>query len=121
MQRRTARIMPVQDAVPDFLRGLGKPEQFPILRIDDPFIDEEIDVDRPTPIALTHQHDGDWLDLAGLYQGKNLEQLVERTIATRERDQRLGPQEEMQLAQSEIVKAETEFGRDVGVRILLMR
>src|SRR5450830_2062263 len=27
----------------------------------------------------------------------------------------------MQLAQGEIMKAETEFGRDVGVRILLMR
>ena len=27
----------------------------------------------------------------------------------------------MQLAQSEIMKAETEFGRDIGVRILLVR
>src|ERR1700674_5526647 len=27
----------------------------------------------------------------------------------------------MQLAQGEIVKAEIEFGRDVGVRVLLMR
>jgi hypothetical protein len=113
--------MPVQDTVPDFLRRLGKPEQIPILRIDDTFIDQEIHVDRPTPIGLTHQHDRDWLDFAGLYQSQNLEQFVERAIASRERDQRLGPQEEMQLAQRKIMKAETEFGRDIGVRILLMR
>ena len=69
MQRLTARIVPVQNTVPDFLRRFGKPEQIPILRIDDTFIDEEIHVDRPTPKGLTHQHDGDWLDCAGLYQG----------------------------------------------------
>ena len=83
--------MPVQDAAPDFLRGLGKPEEIPILRIDDTFIDEEIQIDRPAPISLTHQHDWDWLDFSGLHQGKNLEQLIERAIAARERDQRLWP------------------------------
>ena len=68
MQRLPARIVPMQDTVPNFLRRLGKPEQIPILRIDDTFIDEEIYVDRATPIGLTDQHDGDWLDLTGLYQ-----------------------------------------------------
>jgi hypothetical protein len=28
------RIMPAQNTIPDFLRRLGKPEQIPILRID---------------------------------------------------------------------------------------
>jgi hypothetical protein len=56
--------------------------------------DEEIYVDRPTPIGLAYQHNGDWLDLARLYQSQNLEQLVERAITTRKRDQRLCPQQE---------------------------
>ena len=41
MQRLTPHIVPVQDTVPDFLRRLGRPEQIPILRIDDTFVDEE--------------------------------------------------------------------------------
>ena len=121
VQRLTARFVPVQDTVPDVLRCLGKPEQIPILRIDGAFIDKEIHVDRPTPIGLAYQHDGDWLDFAGLHQSQNLEQFVERAIASRERNQCLGSEEKMQLAQCEIMKAETEFGRDVGIRILLMR
>jgi hypothetical protein len=52
VQRLTARIVPVQDTVPDVLRRIGKPEQIPIFRIDDTFIDEEIQIDRPTPIGL---------------------------------------------------------------------
>jgi len=81
VQRLTARFVPVQDTVPDVLRCLGKPEQIPILRVDGTFIDQEIHVDRPTPIGLAYQHDGDWLDFAGLYKSQNLEQFVERAIA----------------------------------------
>jgi hypothetical protein len=57
MQRLTARFVPVQDSVPDILRRISKPEQIPILRIDGTFIDQEIDVDCPTPIRLAYQHD----------------------------------------------------------------
>src|SRR5664279_4936011 len=85
MQRLPARLVPVQDTVPDFLGRLGKPEQIPIFRIDDTFVYEEICVECTTPIGLTHQHDGDWLDLTGLYQSQNLEQFVERAITTRKR------------------------------------
>ena len=60
--------MPLQETVPDFLCRLGKPKKISILRIDDAFIDEEIHVDCLTPIGLTHQYDGDWLDFSGLYQ-----------------------------------------------------
>lgn len=68
MQRLTTRLVPIQDTVPDVLRGIGKPEQIAILQIDDTLIDEEIQVDRPTPIRFTRQHDRDWLDFASLYQ-----------------------------------------------------
>ena len=54
MQRLTALAMPVQDTVPDFLRRLGEPEQIPILRIDDTFINQKIKVDRATLIGLAH-------------------------------------------------------------------
>ena len=51
VQRLTACLVPVQDTVPDVLRCIGKPEQIPVLQIDDTLIDEEIQVDRPTPIG----------------------------------------------------------------------
>ena len=82
---------------------------------------KKIEIDRPPPIFLADQDDRNWLDFSGLHQGQNLEQFVERAIATRECDQRLGPEEKVQLAQCEIMKAETEFGRDVRIRKLLMR
>jgi len=68
VQRLTACLVPVQDTVPDVLRCIGKPEQIPVLQIDDTLIDEEIQVDRPTPVGFTDQHDRDWFDFAGLYQ-----------------------------------------------------
>src|ERR1700692_1761020 len=74
MQRLPARIVPVQDTVPDFLGRLGKPEQFSILRIDNAFIDQEFDIDGTTPIGFAHQYNGDWLDFPRLYESQNLEQ-----------------------------------------------
>ena len=111
MQRLTTRIVPAQNTLPDVLRRLGEPEQIPVLWIDGTLIDQKIDVHGPTPIGLAHQHDRNWLDFAGLHQSQHLEQLVKRAIATRERNQCLGPQEEMQLAQREIMEAETALSR----------
>ena len=54
-------------------------------------------------------------------QGQEFEQFVESAVAARERDQRLRPQQEVQLAQREIVEAEAELRRHVGVGELLVR
>ena len=100
---------------------LGEPEQLAVLAVDDALVDQEVEVDRAPPVVLADQHDRHRLDRARLDEGQHLEQLVERAVAARERDQRLGAQQEMQLAQGEIVEAETELGRDVGIGELLVR
>lgn len=68
VQRIAACIVPAQDTVPYFLGRLGKPEQFPILRIDDAFVHEEIYVEGTTPIGFADQHDRNRLDFSGLYE-----------------------------------------------------
>ena len=74
-----------------------------------------------TPIIFAHQYNRNWLHFSGLNECQYLEQFVECAVAARKRDQRLGAEQEMQFAHGKIVKAETEFGRNVGVRILLVR
>ena len=54
--------------------------------IDDTLIGQKLKVDRPAPKGLANHDDGDRLDFSGLYQCQNLEQFVESTITTRERD-----------------------------------
>ena len=107
--------VPMQDAVPDLLGGFGEPEQLAVLLLDDAFVDQEVEIDGLAPIALAHQHDRHRLDLARLDQRQHFEQFVEGAEPARKRDQRLGPQQEMQLAHREIVEAEAEVGRDVRV------
>lgn len=113
--------MPLQDAFPGFLRCFREPEQVTVLGIDDALIDEEIDVERAFPEGPADQHDRQRLNLACLDQRQRLEQLVERAVAAGACDQRGGTQQEVQLAQCEVVKAETQIRRHVGVRVLLVR
>jgi hypothetical protein len=58
----------VQDTVPRFLGRLSKPEQS-ILRIDDAFIDEEVDVDDAALIGFAYQHHRNRSDFSRLYEG----------------------------------------------------
>src|ERR1700722_9270060 len=81
---------------------------------------KSISTARPPPVALADQNDRDRPDLAGLDQGEDSEQLIERAETPGKRDQRSGPQQKMHLAQREIAKAEAEPGRNVGIRILLV-
>jgi hypothetical protein len=110
----------VQDPLPDLFRRLGEPQELAILLVDHPLLGEEADVDGPPPVRLADEHDRNGLDLAGLHQGQGLEQLVEGAEAARKDDQRPGPQQEVQLAQGEVVEAEAEVRRDVGIGILLV-
>src|SRR5215471_4029189 len=109
----------MQDAVPDLLRAFGEPEQLAILRVDDAFVDQEPDIEDATPVVFSDQHNRHRLDLAGLNQGQDLEQLVHRAKAARESDQRLRAQQQMHLAQREVVKSKTQVWRNVGIGILL--
>src|ERR1019366_5760573 len=121
VQGLAADIVPLQYAIPDLLSRFGKPEQFAIFLIYDTFVDQEIQIDGLAPIAFTHQDDRDRLDLTCLHEREHLEQFVKGAVPTRKGDQRLGSQEEMQLAHREIMKVEAKIWRDVRVRILLMR
>src|SRR5271165_6131238 len=89
-QRLAGGLVPLQDALPDLRRALGEPEQLTILAVNDAFVDEEIEIDRPAPVVLAHQDDRNRLDLPRLHQREDLEQLVDRAEAARKGDQRLG-------------------------------
>ena len=73
--------MPFLDAVPDLLRRLREPEQLAVLGVDDALVDQEIEIDRPAPIALADEDHRDRLDLAGLHQGQGFKQFVQRAEA----------------------------------------
>ena len=121
VQRLAADIMPMQDAIPNLLGRFGKPEKFAVFLIYDAFVDQEIEIDGLTPKALAHQDDRNRPDFACLNEREYFEQFVDGAIPARKRDQRLGSQEKMKLAKSEIVKVEAPIGGDVRVWILLMR
>ena len=121
VERLSGGFIPAQDAVPGLLRGFGEPKELAILEIDDAFLDQIVEIDGATPEMFADQHDGYRLDFPGLNESENLEQFVERAVAVGKGDQGFGPQQEMQLARGKIVKAKTEIGRDVGIRILLVR
>ena len=120
-KRLSESFIPANNTVPDFLRGLGEPEQLAILGVDDAFLDQKIEVHGAPPEMLADQNDRYRLDFPGLSQRKDFKQFVERSVATRKSDQRPRPQHEVQLAQGKIMKAEAEIGRDVWIRILLVR
>ena len=89
VQGLAADIVPMHDAIPDFLSRFGKPKQFAIFLIYDTFVDQKIQIDRTAPVAFAHQNDRDRLDLACLNESEHLEQLVEGAIAAGKGDQRL--------------------------------
>ena len=64
---------------------------------------------------------GNFLHAARLAQRERVEQFVDRAEAAGKHDQRLGPQQEVQLAQREIVELKAQFRRDVGIGQLLGR
>ena len=79
-KRFSESVIPANNTIPDFLRGLGEPEQLAILGVDDAFLDQKIEVHGPPPEMLADQNDGYWLDFSGLSQRKDFEQLVERSV-----------------------------------------
>src|SRR5215207_10674199 len=59
---------------------------------------QPLEVDQASPIVFVHEQDRDWRHLAGLFQGENLEQLVEGAEPARKHDQRVRAHREMHLA-----------------------
>ena len=76
-------------------------------------------VDHAVPIVPVVEDDRNLLHAAGLAERQGVEQLVERAEAAGEDDQRLRPQQEVHLAQREVVELEAQLRRDVGIGHLL--
>src|SRR4051794_13128669 len=120
-QRFALDLVPGQDVAPDLLGGFGVPEQVAVLGGDRALVDEEIDIEDAAPELLPDQDNRHRRQFAGLRQGQDLEQLVERAVTAGKRDQRPRPQREMQFAHREIMKTEAQLRRDIRVRVLLLR
>ena len=50
---------PRLDAIPDLFGGLRVPEEVAVFGLDDAFLDEEVEVDRLSPISLADKNDRD--------------------------------------------------------------
>ena len=86
-----------------------------------PFVDQPLEIDDAVPIIAAEQQDRQRPHLAGLDQGQQLEHLVARAVAAGEHRHRPRPDQEVHLAQREIVKLEAQLRRDIGVGQLLVR
>src|SRR5439155_11273668 len=67
------------------------------------------------------EHGNRAVELVSLRQRQDLEQLVERAEAARERDQGARQVREPQLAHEEVVELQAQLRRDIGIGALLLR
>src|SRR5690606_28136219 len=104
----------------DFLGFVYAGEQVQIGWRDIAFVEQKIEINYATPECTADQHHRNTLHLFGLDQGEHLEQLIERSIATGEGHQALGVQQEVHLAQREIVESERQIWAHVGVGCLFV-
>src|SRR5439155_14572658 len=103
-------------------RRVDEVEQPEVLLRDHPVAHERREIDDLAPVARPIQEGHDRpRELAGLAEGQDLEQLVERAEAAGKDDDGAREVREPELAHEEVVELEREAGRDVGVRALLMR
>jgi len=54
-----------------------------LIPLDDPFLDEEVEIDGAAPEVAADQDDGHARDLSGLDQGQDLEELIHRSEPAR--------------------------------------
>src|SRR5664280_2858778 len=111
----------VHDRVPRLGAALGPGNEIQIPGRDPALLDEELPVDELLPVCTAHEDDREALHLPGLDERERLEELVQRAVAARERDERAGAHEQVHLADAEVVELEAEGRRDVRVRKLLVR
>ena len=78
-------------------------------------------VDDRVPVLAAVEDDGNLLHPPRLAQAERVEQLVERAEAAGKDDQRGRPQDEVKLPHREVVELEAQIGRDVRIRLLLVR
>jgi hypothetical protein len=87
---------------------------------DRTFFDQHVKVQQALPVVGTKQDDGHGLDLAGLNQRDDFEQLIERAEATGERNQCRSTHHEMHFSRGEVMELETQVRRHVRVGALLV-
>ena len=80
-----------------------------------------VEIDDAAPETLVKQHDGKFLNFSGELEIQDLEQFVERPKTAWEHDKRIGPHHQMHLAHREIMEAEGQIRRAIGIWRLFMR
>src|SRR5271165_7479943 len=91
-------------------------EEIEIGWADRAIFDQRVEIDHLVPVFGAKEHDRHALAcLARLYQGQDLEQLVERAEATRKQHNRLGEVDKPELAHEEVMEVEAQFPADIGV------
>src|SRR3546814_20432137 len=106
---------------PRLIRRLDEPEECEVALADHTLFDQRLEIDDTLPEFLAEQYDRDRLDLAGLNQRQQLEHLVERAEAARKDAHGARAEQEVHLAQREIVKLEAQRRGHEAVRRLFVR
>ena len=70
--------------------------------LNNTLVGQKLKVNHPFPIITGKENDRNLLHPFGFPQCEGVEQLIERSESPREHDQRLGPQQEVHLADREI-------------------
>src|SRR3989442_3903772 len=105
-----------------FFRRVYDFEKIEILLRNRTRIRHGLEIDDAVPVlAAIDDHKNLFGQFLGLWQGKDFEEFVHRSKATRENYQRLGKVREPELAHKEVVKLEIERRSDIRVRRLLKR
>lgn len=111
----------VDELLPSLLGIIRKADEVKVRATDHACVRERFEIDDPCPERLVEEHDRNGHGFLRLGQGQHLEQLIHGAESTGEDDERAGAHRKVHLAHGEIVEAEAEIRRDVGIGPLLFR
>src|SRR6516165_3392493 len=110
------------DDVVGLVERVGAVEKAEIARADRAVFDQRVEINHFVPVFGAKQHDRHaFARFARLYQGQDLEQLVERAIAARKQYDRLGEVDKPELAHEKIMKIEVQLRANIRVVKFLVR
>lgn len=96
-----------RDNLPRLLRRFGVIDKVQVVIGDYALVGKELKTNHLVPVRFPKKNDGDFLHAIGLPKRQSIEQFVQRSKTAGKNDEGFGAQQEMHLAQREIMELET--------------
>ena len=103
------------DDLPRLLRRLGIIDQIKMLVGNHAFVGKELEVDDRVPILPPEQDDWKFLHALCLSQRQRVEQFIERAESPGKDNECFGSQQEVHLAQREVMELKAQLGRTIQI------